>query len=144
MNCSPSHFPDGQSLAYGPQHFVLLGHRRIPPLHQHRRRLGHGRFDQLRPLGVPAFVHCNEYMSDCLATWKISTDFATILPGSATLTVYFRPSVASKTAVGFEVSTSLFAGWSEPRLRFCEIVSRAQISWHRKGPAPWVPWQLWV
>jgi len=52
------------------------------------------------------------------------TDLATILPGNATLTVYDRPVVGLKTAVGFVVSSKLLilvsvAGALLSRLRFC-------------------------
>lgn len=57
-------------------------------------------------------------------------DFATMLPGTAMLRVYFLPSLASKTAVGFDVSTSFSVGWSEPRLRFYRFVSEAQLNWY--------------
>ena len=43
--------------------------------------------------------------------------FAIILPGNATLKVYFLPSDASKIAVGFDVSISS-KGLLEPLLRF--------------------------
>lgn len=46
-------------------------------------------------------------------------DFAMILPGIAMLRVYLRPSFGSKTAVGFEVSTSDPMAGSGSRFRFC-------------------------
>lgn len=51
------------------------------------------------------------------------TDLATILPGNATLTVYGRPVVGLKTAVGFVVSSKLLvfvlvAGAALSRFRF--------------------------
>ena len=55
-----------------------------------------------------------------------------MLPGSAMLRVYFRPSSASKTAVGLEVLTSVFVGCSEPRLRFYQLVSYAQGKSHER------------
>jgi len=54
------------------------------------------------------------------------TDLATILPGNATLTVYDRPVVGLKIAVGFVVSSKLLilvfvVGVLFSRLRFCSF-----------------------
>ena len=66
MSCSLFDFPEYLRLHYQSQKSVLLDHRQTRPLHRRRIRQGPGRFDLLRVFGVRVFVHCNEYMSNCL------------------------------------------------------------------------------
>jgi hypothetical protein len=90
--------------------FGVVWHHRLRKSLPHRRRTlqGRERHGQRGRFEAHGFVHCENIRYQSFRHRQF-TYFATMLPGSATLTVQLRPCVGLKTAVGLEVSRATAA-----------------------------------